>query len=393
MPLTFIHTADWHLGHTYWRIGPRAAQSSAWRLDAVRRIWGLAEEKKADFIVVAGDVFDSDTPSATWRRHAIELLADCPAPVYLIAGNHDPCAQGSVWFQDDFAGALSGLENVHLVTEAAPIETASDALLFPCPVTKKYCREDATAWIPDSPRGGKWRVGLAHGGWKGYFSSGDDQTLNCISNDCADRAGLDYLALGDYHSYTPPDHAAAKSRTFYAGTPEIGAKDNIRGGHALCVSIQNPGEPPLVEPVGVGRVQLCDLGMVSLSSDEDFEAFQARAAQIQNAEDSIMRARVAGHVAPKIARALDDWLGNLREEWLGVDVDVSKLFAQPTPDDFRALRLERLEESLLERLNGDFSSDYLSGVRGAEEIASWSGDAAARREALALYYRLLGEAR
>lgn len=112
MPLTFIHTADWHLGHTYWRIGPRAAQSSAWRLDAVRRIWGLAEEKKADFIVVAGDVFDSDTPSATWRRHAIELLADCPAPVYLIAGNHDPCAQGSVWFQDDFAGALSGLENV-----------------------------------------------------------------------------------------------------------------------------------------------------------------------------------------------------------------------------------------------------------------------------------------
>jgi DNA repair exonuclease SbcCD nuclease subunit len=91
----------------------------------------LAAEKKADFIVVAGDVFDSDTPSATWRRHAVELLADCPAPVYLIAGNHDPCAQGSVWFHPDFAGALDGLNNVHLLTEAAPVETESGALLFP----------------------------------------------------------------------------------------------------------------------------------------------------------------------------------------------------------------------------------------------------------------------
>jgi DNA repair exonuclease SbcCD nuclease subunit len=393
MPLTFVHTADWHLGHTYWRIGPRAAQSSAWRLDAVRRIWSLAAEKNADFIVVAGDVFDSDTPSATWRRHAVELLADAPAPVYLISGNHDPCAQGSVWFQDDFAGALKGLENVHLATQSQPLEVPGDALLFPCPVTKKYARDDMTAWIPDSTRGEKWRVGLAHGGWKGYFSQGDEQQLNVISSDCADRAGLDYLALGDYHSYTPHDHAAAKSRTFYAGTPEIGAKDNIRGGHALCVSIENPGEAPVVEPQRVGRVQLCDFGALTLHTSDDFEAFKARAEATEAREDSILRARVAGHVAPSLVVALDEWASSAREEWLGVDLDVSKLFAEPTLDDFRALRLERVEEAVLASLGADFSGEYLSGVRGASEIAVWSSDEAARREALALYYRLLVDGR
>lgn len=393
MSLTFIHTADWHLGHTYWRIGPRAAQSSTWRLDAVRRIWSLAAEKNADFILVAGDVFDSDTPSAAWRRHAVELLADAPAPVYLISGNHDPCAQGSVWFQSDFAGALAGIPNVHLATEAAPLETDGDALLFPCPVTRKYTRDDATAWIPAASRGEKWRLGLAHGHWKGYFSSGEEQVHDVIANDCADRAGLDYLALGDYHSYTPADHAAAKARTFYAGTPEIGAKDNIRGGHALCVTLESPGAAPAVEPCGVGRVKLHDLGPISLHDSDDFEKLKEQTGQTPNPEDSILRARVSGHVAPSLVNALDDWLSGLREEWLGVDVDVSKLYAQPTTDDFRALRLERLEEALLESLSGTLSPSDLIGVRGAAEIAAWSADENARREALALYYRLLVDGR
>ncbi len=398
MSLNFIHTADWHLGHTYWRIGPRAAESSAWRLDAVRRIWTLAQEKGADFILVAGDVFDSDTPSATWRRHAVELLADCPVPVYLIAGNHDPCAQGSVWFHDDFAGALQGLPNVQLVTQSEPIETQSGALLFPCPVTKKYDRDDATAWIPDNARGQnlrgeKWRVGLAHGGWKGY-SGRDDAFLNVIPENCATRAGLDYLALGDFHSYTPGDHLAAKNRTFYAGTPEIGARDNIRGGHVLYVQIEENSEAPNVEAVPVGRVKLCDLGATTISSSEDFESFKAKSTkndgiEDQNIEDTILRARISGYAAPTVVRALDEWLGQAREKWLGVDVDVSQFFARPTSEDFRALRLETLESEVLARLESDFSPEYLAGVRGGASIEKWSGDESARREALALYYQLL----
>ncbi len=391
MSLNFIHTADWHLGHTYWRIGPRAAQSATWRLDAVRRIWALADEKRADFVVVAGDVFDSDTPSATWRRHATELLADCPVPVYLIAGNHDPCAQGSVWFHPEFAGALEGLSNVHLLCEAAPIETDCGALLFPCPVVKKYDRSDATAWIPDSSRGETARVGLAHGGWKGYFSSGEGEFLNVISDQCAQRAGLDYLALGDYHSYTPADHNAAKNRTFYAGTPEIGARDNIRGGCALHVEIGATGESPRVEAVPVGRVQLADLGALSWQGSDDFDAFKARAEAAEDREDLILRAKIAGHVAPKVMRALDEWLRDSREEFLGVDVDLSRLFAEPTAEDFAPLNLESLEQEVLSRLQNHVAPEYLSGVRGADFVAGWSQSESARREALALYYRLLVE--
>src|SRR5688572_9971839 len=98
MSLTFIHTADWHLGRVYRRLGPRSSESARWRLEAVQRIFDLAVQNTASFIVVAGDVFDTDLPSRHVMRSAVELLQDAPAPVILIPGNHDYCAEGSVWF-------------------------------------------------------------------------------------------------------------------------------------------------------------------------------------------------------------------------------------------------------------------------------------------------------
>jgi hypothetical protein len=109
------------------------------------------------------------------------------------------------------------------------------------------------------------------------------------------------------------------------------------------------------------------------------------------AEDTILRAKISGHVAPKVMRGLDQWLRDARDEWLGVDVDVSRLFAEPTPEDFAPLRLESLENEILARLQSDLAPEYLSGVRGADFVANWSHDESARREALALYYRLLVE--
>lgn len=389
MPLTFVHTADWHLGHTYWKIGPRAADSREWRFEAVRRIWNLAADKSADFILVGGDVFDSDTPSAATRQAAVELLADAPAPVFLISGNHDPCAEGSVWYQSDFAGAVSGLSNVRLALQPEAVELESGVRLFPCPVTRKYSREDATAWIPEAERGADFRVGLAHGGWRGYFSGSEPQDLNIIDAARSEIAGLDYLALGDYHSYTPPDHAAAKVRTYYAGTPEIGAKDNVRGGHALCVTIDSPGAVPKVEPHFVGRVKLADWGRVTLQTKADLDLLREKVQTITAPEDTLVRATLVGQLSPGVLAELNEWLNELRENTLGVDVLQRDLHAWPELEDFKALNLERVEEALLDLLQEPVDAELLAGIRGGSHIADWSRDQAARRESMALYYRLL----
>ncbi len=389
MSLSFIHTADWHLGHTYWKIGGRATQSREWRFEAVRRIWQLAADKNAAFILVAGDVFDTDTPSPATRQSAIELLADAPAPVYMISGNHDPNAEGSIWQNSDFKSAVNSLPNVKLALQNEPMEIEGDTLLFPCPVNRKYSRQDATLWIPEGERGEAFRIGLAHGAWKGYFGK-DEGVMNCISSDCAQRAGLDYLALGDYHSFTPAGHAAAKARSFYAGTPEIGAKDNVRGGHALAIEIATPGHELNVEAHKVGKIELHDLGICTISGGESWEAWKASASDISEKENAIIRARLVGDVAPNLVREINEWISDAREELLGVDVSLQDLRTRPAKEDFAALRLEKLEETLLDTLGNDFNASYLEGVKGASLLTDWSGDENARREALTMYFRWLG---
>jgi DNA repair exonuclease SbcCD nuclease subunit len=396
MSLTFVHTADWHLGHVYRRLGPRAAESAQWRLEAVRNIFDVATAEKAAFIVVAGDVFDTDTPSAHTMRHAVELLRDAPAPVYMISGNHDPCAEGSVWFHREFAEALQGVRNVRFAMEATPLSLPDwDTELFPCPVASRHTRDDTTSWIPAAARGGHVRIGLAHGGWRGYYhdAGGSPVKFNEIDSNCAERCGLDYLALGDYHSYTHAEHPAAKLRSYYAGTPECGAADDARAGHALVVRIEAPGADPVVEPRRVGRVEPHDWGRIVLRPGGGLDDLSSRLTAIDDRDHALVRASIGGCIAEAERKDLEQWLNELREAVLGADIDVSQLYTEPTGADFEDLALEPAERRILEMLNGNFSPVDLIGVRDSEYIRNWSDDELARREARNLFYQLLKETR
>jgi len=288
---------------------------------------------------------------------------------------------------------LAALERVRGPLPSETVEIAPGVLLFPGPVTRKYSREDATVWIPASRRGGDFRIGLAHGGWQGYFGergAADAVALNVIDREVTERAGLDYLALGDYHSYTPADHPAARLRARYSGTPEITARDDARAGYALLVEIEHPGAEPTVTPHRVGRVGVHDAGRAVLRGASDFEALQNSLTAVPGAADTILRLKLSGLVSPAVNGAIDAWLLSLREQFLGVDLNRDALESEPDETDFKALRLERVEEAILEALQEPLSAESLTGQRAAPVLAQWSEDPAARRAAISLYYQLLG---
>ncbi|WP_336249106.1 exonuclease subunit SbcD [Stomatohabitans albus] len=84
--MKILHTADWHVGRTV-RGRSRADEHEA----VLDELVALAEQEAVDLILVAGDQFDVQTPSAeseqiVWR--AFSRLAAI-APVVTIAGNHD----------------------------------------------------------------------------------------------------------------------------------------------------------------------------------------------------------------------------------------------------------------------------------------------------------------
>ena len=65
MVVTFIHTADWQLGKPFAKVNNPENRSilQAERIAALQRLGALAREKNAQFIVVAGDLFDSRQPT------------------------------------------------------------------------------------------------------------------------------------------------------------------------------------------------------------------------------------------------------------------------------------------------------------------------------------------
>ena len=105
--ITFIHAADLHLGAPF--RGLRAL-SETWanRLltaipEAYDRVVDAALARKVDFVVIAGDIFDSARASYGDYLHFFEglrRLDKAGIPVYLCTGNHDPFTS---WSRDFFA--------------------------------------------------------------------------------------------------------------------------------------------------------------------------------------------------------------------------------------------------------------------------------------------------
>lgn len=91
--MRIIHTADWHLGQTFYSF-ERTNEHRVF-LDWMANI---LKERKTDLLLIAGDVFDSPNPSAEAQRMFYSFLTmittENPSlKVIITAGNHDSAAR------------------------------------------------------------------------------------------------------------------------------------------------------------------------------------------------------------------------------------------------------------------------------------------------------------
>ena len=86
--MKFLHTSDWHLGRSLY--GRKRYDEFSSFLDWLAQ---TIEDKKVDALLVAGDVFDTSTPSnraqELYYRFLCRVAASCCRHVVVIAGNHD----------------------------------------------------------------------------------------------------------------------------------------------------------------------------------------------------------------------------------------------------------------------------------------------------------------
>ena len=110
--MKLLHTSDWHVGKAV-RGRSRAAEHEA----VLAEIAGVAEAESVDLVVVAGDLFDTATPTAEAERIVYKALLDLAAggrPVVVLAGNHDSAQRLAA------VAPLSSASGIHVASSIRP---------------------------------------------------------------------------------------------------------------------------------------------------------------------------------------------------------------------------------------------------------------------------------
>lgn len=240
----FLHTSDLHLGKRFGQMPEEVrADLQQARQQTLATLAALAQEQGAQHVLIAGDMFDTETPSERVQRQALAAMGAAPdLHWWIIPGNHDSAAAETLW-----AGmAQHAAESTHLLMQPEPVQMAPGVHLLPAPCRHRFAGQDLTAWMDgcDTPAG-DLRIGLAHGGVLNFGS--DEAGGEVISPNRASSARLDYLALGDWHgAFTLND------RSRYSGTPEADRFKHAGRGQCLLVELTAAGQPPDITALEVG---------------------------------------------------------------------------------------------------------------------------------------------
>lgn len=351
----FIHASDLHLGRRFANIpqpedGNIRGRLMEARHGVIARLAQAARDTGAAHIVLAGDTFDTATPSPTVLRQALTAMAeDASLTWWLLPGNHDNMANAEPLWERMLAEAP---ENVRPLLDAAPRMMADGASLLPVPVTHRAPGRDLTEGLDAVPTPeGALRIALAHGGVTDFEDTGAH-----IPPDRAARANLDYLALGDWHGRLQID-----ARTHYPGTPEQDRFKHGRRGLCLAVTIDAPGAIPQVAEVETGQFWWTETELPVQAGLDTAAALDALL-PATGRRDVLMRVRATGWASlaqrADLSRAANDaapdfaWL-TLNTEGLGALLDNVDL---DTIDHAGALR-QAAETLKSEAENPDLSAE------------------------------------
>jgi DNA repair protein SbcD/Mre11 len=198
--ISFIHTADLHLDSPFSGLSalpePLKKRIQESTFSSLSRIIDTAIEEKVDFIVISGDVYDSENRSLRAQirfRKELERLDSYNIDAFIIFGNHDH-ASGS-W------EALTWPKNTHFFSEnEVEVKTYlknGEALanIYGFSYPRRAVTKNMTAAY-QKREGAKFHIGLLHGSCEGETEHSRYAPFSL--SDLLNKE-FDYWALGHIH--------------------------------------------------------------------------------------------------------------------------------------------------------------------------------------------------
>jgi DNA repair exonuclease SbcCD nuclease subunit len=308
--MRFVHTADWQLGMTrHFLAGEAQPRYSAARRDAVAALGPLTAEVGAEFIVVAGDVFEHNQLAPQVISQSLEAMRAIGIPVYLLPGNHDPLDASSVYTSALFT--VECPDNVVVLDRAGVHEVRPGLQIIAAPWRSKVPTTDLVADVLRNVEGlsadGVTRVLVAHGGVDVLDPDPTKPSLIQLAGlqDALARGVVHYVALGDKHSVT---EVGSSGRVWYSGSPEVTNFDNVEPdpGHVLVVDIDetDPQRPVTVDAPRVGRWRFVTLHH-QVDNSRDIADLDLNLDLMTDKDRSVVRLALIGSLTVTDRAALD----------------------------------------------------------------------------------------
>ncbi|MEB3981162.1 exonuclease SbcCD subunit D [Mycobacterium sp. 663a-19] len=301
--MRFLHTADWQLGMTrHFLAGDAQPRYSAARRDAVAGLGALAAEVGAEFVVVAGDVFEHNQLAPKVIGQSLEAVRAIGIPVYLLPGNHDPLDASSVYTGKLFTAERP--DNVVVLDRPGVHEVRPGVEIVAAPWRSKAPTTDLVAEVLEGlDPGPVTRVLVAHGGVDVLDPDKDKPSLIRLArlDDALARGAVHYVALGDKHSLT---RVGDSGRVWYSGSPEVTNFDDVESdpGHVLVVDIDD--NDVSVQSRRVGRWRFVTLQR-QVDSSRDIADLDMNLDLMTEKDRTVVRLALTGSLTVTDRAALD----------------------------------------------------------------------------------------
>ena len=373
----FVHSADWQLGMTRHFLGGDAqARFSAARLDIIERIVCLAAEEGCEFVLVCGDVFESNQVQRQVLVRALEKMAATPGVTFfLLPGNHDPFDASSIFRSSTFTEHRP--DNVKVLETSDPLQAMAGVELIAAPWLNKHPISDL---VGDACEGldptSAVRIVMGHGAVDSMSPDPDDPKLIALAPlEDSIRSGLvHYVALGDRHSTTD---VGPTGRVWYSGAPEPTDYDEVDPGHVLVVDLDANRIDVTPRRLGTWKFvrRECEL-----SADEDIDELEGWMEGLDDKDRTIVKLSVVGEVSVAQKARLDRVLAHSADLLAALETweRRSDLVVIPDGADLDHFGLS------------GFAREALLDLSEQADDSRTGEPAADARDALALLYRLVG---
>lgn len=369
MAVRFLHTSDWQLGVTrHFLNDDSQARWTEARYEGVRNLCRIAQEEDCEFIVVAGDIFESNQVDRRTVVKACDAMASTRIPIFLLPANHDPLDAGSVFtsktWKERKPNHVQVIESTESVFEVKPgVEVVG------APWTSKRPLKDLVdaAAAQLKPQGAGIRIMLGHGAVSSLSPDPDNPAVINVAN--AEAAILEnrysYLALGDRHSFT---QVGGSQKIFYSGTHEAYDFDEVDPGKVLIVDFDGDAVRVTPKQNGTWRFLVHEAHVNSL---EDVEALSRDLESIPNKEKTVLKLGLVGSLSIQVHIRLEEVEEHAKDLFAAVvrSETRSELNILPAEEDFDQLALTGFAASTVEKLKRQASSDGPEQQKAADALA------------------------